>query len=174
MPSFSSLKLKTNETNKKVNVGENEITVAQYLPLAKKVELIEFVIENSIDEANFTFSPIRFETYFALGLVKYYTDITFTEKQLFDNVTKTYDVFESNGLFYNIFQVIPDNEINFIEECLRKTKRDITTYNNSLAGMLNNISQHTDDKINSTSALLEQLKNKEGLEFLNEIMKEYV
>ena len=78
---FSKLNLKLNKDEEKIKIGENEITVRKYLPQVEKAELIGFVIERSLDEKTGCFSPIRLETYFALAVMKWYTDITFTDNQ---------------------------------------------------------------------------------------------
>ena len=54
------------------------------------------MINNTIDEHSFC-NPVKVKVYLALGILDYYTNINFTEKQKEDPV-KLYDLFESNEL----------------------------------------------------------------------------
>ena len=165
---FSKLNLKLNKDEEKIKIGENEITVRKYLPQVEKAELISFVIERSLDEKTGCFSPIRLETYFALAVVKWYTDITFTDKQI-DEAAKTYDVLESNGIFKQIYAAIPQDEFDYIDNAVAETAEDIANYNHSLAGILAFASDSTNNLSEQIDKVLAQVKNKEGIELLSEI-----
>ena len=166
---FSKLGLKTINDTETILINNNEVKVKQYLPQSDKVDLLVYVFDNSIDSNNFTFSPIRVETYFSIAVVKYYTDITFTKTQLEDNILKTYDLLESNGVIAQVFEAIPQEEMSFLRDCLQSTMKDVTTYNNSFAGMIDIITRNTQDGDKKLSELIEKVKNKEGIEVLSEI-----
>ena len=162
---FSKLNLKLNKEVKNVQIGDNVIEVIQYLPQATKAEFVEFVLLNALDENTGCFSPIRLETFFAIAIMKFYTNITFTEKQLSD-IVKLYDLLECNGVVSTVMSAIPEEELNFINSAVNDTALDVARYNNSFAGMINNVSKKTDKVDSQFTDILETLKNSEGLKEL--------
>ena len=166
---FSKLNLKLNKEVATIALAEDiVIEVKQYLPQTEKAKLIEFVLSNAIDDKTSSFSPIRIETYFFLAVVKYYTNITFTEKQL-EDAPKTYDLLESNEIFAQVISAIPEEELRFIDECVNATAKDISAFNNSLAGIISNMSAEATSTNMQLNDILERIKNKEGIETLAEI-----
>ena len=75
---FNKLGLKQKSETQEVKIGENTIQVKQYLSSAEKSRLMEFVLNNAANPLGL-FDPIRVEVTFALGIMKYYTDISFTD-----------------------------------------------------------------------------------------------
>ena len=166
---FSKLNLKLNKEVIDVTILEDVvITVRQYLPQVEKAELIQFVISNAIDERTGCFSPIRIETYFLLGIVKYYTDIIFTDKQIVD-AAKTYDLLESNDIFNIIIGAIPEAEVVFLSNAVNDTAKDIARFNNSFAGLLSSMSSEATTMDAQLQEILTKIKNKEGIEELSAI-----
>ena len=164
---FSKLNLKLNKDVKEVKIGENVIEVLQYLPQTEKAELVEFVLLNALDERTGCFSPIRIETFFTIGVIKFYTNLTFTDKQLSD-IVKLYDLLECNGIVTQVMAEIPEEELAFINIAVEDTAKDIARYNNSFAGMISNMTTKADGVDNQFTAIMEKLQNSEGLkELLN-------
>ena len=165
---FSKLGLKYRDlTEPVIEINDITISIKQYLTQQEKASFIAFVLENSIDD-NGCFSPIRIETYWGLALMKWYADISFTEKQI-KEAPKTYDILETNGIIRKVIDNIPKEEYEFLQDALEDTKEDIVRYNHSFAGILATASQSTDLMNDEMMTLLSQIKNKEGLELLSEI-----
>lgn len=173
---FTKLGLKFNQNDyiKKVSINAPymteamEIEVKTYLPQEEKAELIGFVVNNAIDYKTNTFSPIRLETYWGIGIIKWYTNINFTEKQI-EDAPKTYDKLEANNIIQQVLDWIPEDEINFTEKCLKDTIADISKYANSFLGMIQAMSADAsllDEEMNS---ILTRMKNKDGIEELSSI-----
>lgn len=170
---FNKLGLKVNEafeivpyTNEK---GEQyEIEVKQYLPQAKKADLITWILNYSIDEETNTFSPIRVETYYVLGIIKFYTNITFTDKQI-EDAANTYDKLDSGVFMDVIFSAIPDKELDFLTSCIEETTKDISQYSNSAQALVKNMTQDATALDTQLNDILTKIKNKEGLEELSAI-----
>lgn len=170
---FNKLNLKTNNAFEIVPFQNDkeevfQIEVKQYLPQEEKAELIKWVLDYSLDEFTNTFSPIRVETYCALAIIMYYTNISFTDKQI-EEAPKTYDKLESNGLFDIIFNAIPDSELEFLEDCINETAADITSYANSALSLVKTMSNDAGALDEQLNDILEKIKNKEGLEELSAI-----
>lgn len=168
--SFNKLgyKMQPSSTNTfKVN-NELNIEVLQYLPAQEKGNLISFVASNAIDDKTGCFSPLRIEVFFNLALAKWYGGVSFTDKQIRE-AWKTYDILETNGFFENLRIAMDAKEFTDIQDMLDETLQDIARYNNSFAGMLNIMSGDAEGLNNQITTIMEQIKNKEGLEQLSAI-----
>ena len=169
-------KITLNKLNLKLNKDvvdlyindEVTIKVKQYLPQDEKAELVTYVLDSALDENTGCFSPIRLETYFAMALVKFYSDIAFTDKQMLE-ISKTYDLLESNGIIEKIINAIPSSEYNFLNAAVNDTAADISRYNNSFAGMMSMMSTDANNLNTQVTEILTKIRNKEGLEELSVI-----
>lgn len=135
--SFLKLALPKTSTTGNLDINGQTVEVKKYLPVDEKLELIEEVINQSHDENNFP-NPLKVEVFFTIAIVKYYTNITFTEKQL-ETPTKIYDMLILGG-FDLIKEMIPADEYNHLKAALDKTLDAIYAYRNSVLGILDSVS----------------------------------
>lgn len=166
---FNKLGYKVNSsatTEMRIN-DSLSLDIIQYLPIQEKANLITFVVDQAVDEHTGCFSPIRVEVYFNLALAKWYAGIQFSEKQLQDG-GKTYDALESNGFFEALRNNI-GKDFSRVQDMLDETLKDIVRYNNSFAGMINVMTSDAAGLNGNLQSILEQIKNKEGLETLSAI-----
>ena len=77
--SFTNLKLKINNDTKSFDFNGQNIEVFQYVSIADKDDMIQSIIQNSVNRG--IYNPIKADMYFHLYLVYLYTNITFTKKQ---------------------------------------------------------------------------------------------
>lgn len=152
----------------KINIKNQEVEIIQYLPIAEKGNLIQWIMNNAIDDATGTFSPLRIEVYFSLAIAKWYANITFTDKQM-EKPDKLYDTFESNDLFAAIIEAIPEGEYQMLVNLVDETIADASTYNHSAAGIINAMANSSNGLNNQITEMFEKIRNKEGLELLDEI-----
>lgn len=144
---------------------DTTILIKQYLPINDKARLIQDVAIGALDPMTNTFSPVRVNVYYAIGVLKYYCGIEIEE----ENIIEAYDLFEQHGLLDEIILSIPSEEITYMESLVKDTIDDLARYNSSLAGMLANMSNQANGLDESITNILEKIKNKEGLELLDEI-----
>lgn len=165
-----ALELKVNKDIKEFKDANGNVIfeVLQYLPIDEKTKMIQYIIDSALDEATGCFSPVRLEVYFGIAICKWYAGISFTDKQLND-IGKTYDILESNGLIDNILNCIPQDESQFIQELINDTVKDIARYNSSAAGIVQQMSSNTQELDKQLTPLLEKIKSGEGLETLKVI-----
>ena len=165
---FTKLGLKPN--NKIVNIEFNEqiIEVKQYLPVEEKLELITNVLELSHDSNNFS-NPIKVQVYTALEIIEKYTNISFTEKQK-ENPTKLYDLLNGNGLLEKIIEVIPQIEYDEIIAGVYNTIDAVYTYQNSILGILDTISQDYSNLNLDATEIQKKLADPENMALLKNIM----
>ena len=136
---FSKLALKKQDNVKLVKIGNFDIEVKQYLPVNEKLDLIARVLNGAHDENNFP-NPIKIEVIGTLEIIMAYTNISFTEKQK-EDVAKLYDLLDSNGVVNTIIAAIPEEEYNFVIDGIDDTIEAVYTYQNSVLGILENITQ---------------------------------
>lgn len=147
--------------------GEETIEVEQYLPLNDKITLIENVIELAGDEVGF-FNIVKLEAYYRIYMIKNYTNITFTEKQM-EDITKLYDLIELNGVWEAVEGMIPEKERTYIWNNILELAQRITDYNNSVLGILKTVASDSKNNATDISGILEQFADSEYLETIKKI-----
>lgn len=166
--SFSKLKLKLASEINEFDFKEFKIAVKSYLTAKEKADFLSFVCENALDDATGTISPLRQEVYFGLAIVKFYSSVQFTEKQI-DNAEGTYDLLETNGLIFKVMNALPVEEREYIEQLTNEVVAAINKYNCSAAGILASMTSESTILNNNLLNILKSIKDKDGMEFLKEI-----
>ena len=134
--SYANLKLKVDQRVETFDFGGQSIEVKQYLPIEDKYDLIMIVLQNAEEDG--VYNPIKLQMYFDLYLVYMYSNISFTDKQK-ENEAKLYDTLESNGIISGIVELIPIDEYNSLMEYIEELVEFKTTFNNSAAGLVNQV-----------------------------------
>lgn len=165
---FSKLGLKINNEITNIHFNDQVIEVRQYISVNDKLKLISDVINKSVDEHSFC-NPVKVNVFAALGIIEYYTNISFTDKQKEDPV-KLYDLFQSNRLIQKICDVIPKEEFDELMNGIWDSTEAIYTYRNSVMGILDNVSNDYDNVNVDVNKTIEQIKNLDH-SFLSEVME---
>lgn len=162
---YSELNLRAPEVEKvKVKLDSGiDLEVRTYLPIVEKANLITWAIDMAIDDKTGCISPVRFEVFFTLGVLRWYADLEFDEGI---DLSEVYDIFELTDVTNKIMGIIPVEEIDFLKDLAKDTAEDIVRYNNSFAGMLSVMSSDANNLDTELNNILEQIKNREGLEQL--------
>ena len=164
---FSKLGLKNNNQVANIYYNEQTIEVKQYISVNDKLKLISDVINKSVDEHSFC-NPVKVNVYTALGVLDYYTNISFTEKQK-DDPVKLYDLIQGNGLLKQILDAIPVGEYGELYKGIWESVEAIYTYRNSIMGVLDNVSNDYDNVNVDVNKTIEQIKNLDH-SLLSEVM----
>lgn len=149
------------------SLGEETIEVEQYLPLNDKITLIENVIELAGDEVGF-FNIVKLEAYYRIYMIKNYTNITFTEKQM-EDITKLYDLIELNGVWEAVEGMIPEKERTYIWNNILELAQRITDYNNSVLGILKTVASDSQNNAIDIAGILGQFADSEYLDTIKKI-----
>lgn len=165
---FTKLGLKKNTKVNTITWNEQIIEVKEYLPIEDKSKVIENIVAYSIDENNFA-NPMRVKINLVLECVFAYTNINFTEKQKEDR-SALYDLLYSSGLWAAVADMLED-EIKMIEKTTREIIDEFYKYKNSVMGILDTISQDYSNLDLDAEKIREKIGNKEGVEFLSEVME---
>jgi len=167
MPNFKDLKLETKVPIAKLKINDAiELDVRTYLPMQDKIALVTYVVDHAIDENTGRFSPLRIGLFFDLAVAFYYGGISFEDDV---NALDAYDALETNGVLDSIVNAIPSEEYDAIKSLVEETAKDIADYNSSFAGILRIASSEAGGLGEKTEELLTKVKNREGLEILDEI-----
>lgn len=153
---------------KLIKLGDAEIYVTQYLPIDDKAALVERVLGNAADDTG-SFSPVRLKVYFALELIRTYTNINITETQ-FNSPGKTYDLIISNELLQKILDVIPENEYEEMKKTLYDCAKAVEDYNHSAAGIIKTIVTDYDNSKMNVDELLKELSDPEQVGMVKDIL----
>ena len=141
-----------------IKIGEETISVVQYLPIEKKLAVIQNIIEQAGNNEEGFYNIVKLTVFYTIEMLRAYTNISFTEKQL-EDPQKLYDIIVLNKIWDTVKQDIPENEVNYIWENTCTLAREITDYNHSALGVLQAIKQDYNEgdfdltKINNISYL---------------------
>ena len=163
--SFSKLNKVKNFPPVVITNGEVDIEVEQYLPLKDKVDLITAVIEQSGNGEEGFFNIVKLDAYYVIEMIKAYTNISFTDKQL-EDPTKLYDAIRLNDVWAAVSDAIPDAEREYIWDNILALAREITTYQNSVLGVLKAISNDRDALNFHVEEIMKNLNDPEALTLL--------
>ena len=104
-----------------------------------KVEVVINILDQSGQDEGF-FNIIKLEAFYRLEMIKAYTNISFTDKQL-EDTPKLYDAITMNNVWEMVENNIPKEERDYIWHAVREMGDAITQYNRSIAGMLKSLAQ---------------------------------
>ena len=166
--SLNKLGLKIDDSVSIVKFNDQDIEVKHYLPVNEKLDLISAVINESADDLKF-YNVGKLEIFKVIEMVKHYTNINFTEKQL-EDAAKLYDLLDSTGLVSELLAVIPDAEKDFIEDVLFDTVESIYKYQNSIMGILDTVTTDYKDLNFDVSELQKNISNPENLTLLKDVV----
>ena len=152
-----------------ISIDDQKVLVEQYLPLEEKVNLITSVIEQSGNGEEGFFNIVKLDAYYIIEMIKAYTNISFTEKQL-EDTTKLYDAIRLNDVWAAVEDAIPDNEKGYIWNNILALAREITTYNNSVLGVLKTVTEERDALNFDVTETMNQIRDPESLSLLKSML----
>ena len=165
---FTKLALKKKEKVKNIKINDIDIEVKQYLPVNDKLDLIARVISGAHDQNNFP-NPIKIEVIGAIEIIMAYTNITFTDKQK-EDISKLYDILDSNDVINQIVSVIPEDEYRFLIDGINNTVDAVYTYQNSVLGILDTVSQDYSNLDLDATEIQKKLADKDNLALVRDVL----
>ena len=167
--SFSKLGLKKKTDVKTVKLTDDvEVEVIQYLPVNDKLKLIAAVLNGSADENHFA-NPVKIEIIGNLEIIKAYSNLSFTEKQL-EDPAKLYDLLEQHGVLEAILAAIPTQEYEFLLSGIDSTIKAFYDYQNSIYGILDTVGQDYSNLDLDASRIQQAIADPENLELLKGVL----
>lgn len=169
-PTFNKLKLKPIINQNQLKWEDQIITINDYLPIEKKLNLVADVINNAKDENNFR-DEGKIDVYYNLSILYYYTDLTFTDKQKQDP-GKMYDSVITTGFMDKILEQIPDKELEFLRNILDVSIDDYYGQRNSIKGLLESAAADYSNINLDATAIQKKLADPDNLKLLKGVMGE--
>ena len=166
--SLNKLNLKIDNSISTLKFNEQDIEVKQYLPINEKLDMISTIINESADETRF-YNVGKLDVFETIELIKHYTNITFTDKQL-EDIPKLYDLVVSTGLYDMIYEAIPEIETVCVHKVLMDTVDSIYKYQNSVFGVLEAVTTDYENLKFDTAELQKNISNPENLTLLKDIV----
>lgn len=171
---FSKLGLKPTEATKTISINNNQIEVRQYLPIADKIKFVEEVVNAVMGDAEVNgyhyVNWAQVSVLRTIGFIKYYTNISFTEKQS-EDIYKLFDSFESTATYGVIYNIIPENERSYINELISVMIDTIYKYKTSALGIVESIGNDYKNVEFDTEKLRENIGDKDNLTLLREVLE---
>ena len=166
--SLTKLGLKVNQDIQIIDFNEQDIEIKQYLPVNEKLMLISNVLNLSHDNNNFA-NPVKISVFTTLEIMYAYTNINFTDKQK-EDPTKLYDMLISTGLAKKVINAIPEEEYHEIICGISDTIDAVYTYQNSVMGILDSISQDYSSLDLNATEIQKKLSDPNNMELLKQIL----
>lgn len=152
-----------------IKIGEETISVVQYLPLEKKLTIMQNIIEQAGNNEEGFYNIVKLTVFYTIEMLRAYTNISFTEKQL-EEPQKLYDIIVLNNIWNEVKKAIPQSELTDMWENTCALAREITEYNHSALGILNLLSNDYDNLSLDTTDMANKLSNVDNLKMLREIL----
>lgn len=165
---FAKLGLKAKNATQTVEFCGESFEVKQYLPINEKLNLVAYVLNNSLDENNFA-NPLKIDVFMNLAILYSYTNISFTEKQQ-EDAPKLFDLAEENGLIDAVIAAMDETEYNSIVDAVDETLKAYYNYKNSAVGIMETITQDYSNIEMDAEELNNKIANPENLALLKDVM----
>ena len=165
---FTKLSIKVDTAVENILFGNNTIEVKKYLPMQSKMIMIADIVNQAADENRF-YNPMKLEVFLAIEIINNYTNITFTDRQKADPA-KLYDQLVTSGLYNQVLDIINSDEWHFINNSLMKTVQSIYSYQNSIFGILDDMSKDYSSLSLDAADIQKKLADPENLDLLKNIL----
>ena len=152
-----------------IKIGEETISVVQYLPLEKKLAVMQNIIEQAGNNEEGFYNIVKLTVFYTIEMLRAYTNISFTEKQL-EEPQKLYDIIVLNNIWNEVKKAIPQSELTDIWENTCALAREITNYNHSALGILKMARADYGETDFNIASIMESIKDPETLGLMKEIL----
>ena len=171
--SFKDLNLHLKDETLLIDMIDYNIVleIKTYLPVNEKLQLIERVISQSMEENDTYQNPIKIEIFSNLEIVKAYTNLKFSDDEWADPAT-LYDLLEDNDIIAVVISNLPKDEYNFLVNGINDTIKALYDYKNSAAGILENISNDYSTLDLDASNIQAKLADENNLTLLRSVMND--
>ena len=157
--------------NKEVfEFNEQQIEITKYLPIDEKVELIQRIVNNSLNADEKIINPCKVNVYLYVEMVLAYTNITLTETQRKD-LNKIYDGFCGSGFMWVFRAHMSDKEWGYIENSVWEILENMIKYRSSALGILDTVSQDYSTLDLDAVKIQQELNDPNNMGFLRNVLE---
>lgn len=156
-----------------IKIGEETISVVQYLPLEKKLTVMQNIIEQAGNNEEGFYNIVKLSVFYTIEMLRVYTNISFTEKQL-EDPQKLYDIIVLNNIWETVKDSIPEKERDYIWDNTCALAREITEYNHSALGILKLMSDDYENLNFDVQEMTEKLSDRTNLDLVRNLLTKLV
>lgn len=156
-----------------IKIGEETISVVQYLPLEKKLTIMQNIIEQAGNNEEGFYNIVKLTVFYTIEMLRAYTNISFTEKQL-EEPQKLYDIIVLNNIWETVKDSIPEKERDYIWDNTCALAREITAYNHSALGILKLMSDDYENLNFDVQEITEKLSDRTNLDLVRNLLTKLV
>lgn len=156
-----------------IKIGEEIISVVQYLPLEKKLAIMQNIIEQAGNNEEGFYNIVKLTVFYTIEMLRAYTNISFTEKQL-EEPQKLYDIIVLNNIWETVKDSIPEKERDYIWDNTCALAREITEYNHSALGILKLMSDDYENLNFDVQEITEKLSDRTNLDLVRNLLTKLV
>lgn len=156
-----------------IKIGEETISVVQYLPLEKKLTIMQNIIEQAGNNEEGFYNIVKLSVFYTIEMLRAYTNISFTEKQL-EDPQKLYDIIVLNNIWETVKDSIPEKERDYIWDNTCALAREITEYNHSALGILKLMSDDYENLNFDVQEITEKLSDRTNLDLVRNLLTKLV
>ena len=156
-----------------IKIGEETISVVQYLPLEKKLAIMQNIIEQAGNNEEGFYNIVKLTVFYTIEMLRAYTNISFTEKQL-EEPQKLYDIIVLNNIWDTVKDSIPEKERDYIWDNTCALAREITEYNHSALGILKLMSDDYENLNFDVQEITEKLSDRTNLDLVRNLLTKLV
>lgn len=156
-----------------IKIGEETISVVQYLPLEKKLAIMQNIIEQAGNNEEGFYNIVKLSVFYTIEMLRVYTNISFTEKQL-EDPQKLYDIIVLNNIWETVKDSIPEKERDYIWDNTCALAREITEYNHSALGILKLMSDDYENLNFDVQEITEKLSDRTNLDLVRNLLTKLI
>lgn len=149
--------------------NEQEIEVIQYLPVNDKIDLIQRIVNASLDTEEKFINPCKVNVYMYVEIVLAYTNITLTETQKKD-LNKVYDALCASHFIGHFRAYMNESEWSYITNTVWDVLDSMIKYRNSAVGILDTISQDYSNLDLDATEIQEKLADPNNMSLLKAVV----
>ena len=142
--------------------------IKRYLPIKDKIELVQNVINQSVDENGF-YNPMRVDLFLTLEFVYAYTNLSFTDKMKEDPF-KLYDLLVSTGIILDVINGADEKEYAKVRDDVYNTIKNIYDYRNSVLGILETVATDYENVELDALKIQDMLNNPDSIGLLRNVL----
>lgn len=156
------------EATETINLPDKNIviTVKQHLPFSDKVDIVNNIINATIDDKGY-YTTYQLEMNAAFYVIMGYTDIELDDEQ---SVQEFYDYMNTSGLYTEIVHRIPRLEYSFILENALGMIKNIYDYKNSIYAMVEGVNKNLKFDEETLTKIQQGLSDENSLTLVKNIL----
>lgn len=166
---LTKLGLKKNTNLISLEWNGQVIEIKEYLPIEDKANVIDNIVNNSLDDNNFA-NPVQLWINTILEVMYAYTNINFTDKQKEDKYN-LFDLIISSGLWDAVeTELIKTKELDIIKQTSKAMIDEIYKYKDSVLGILDTVNQDYSNVSLEAENIQKNLADPQNLTLLKDIV----